>query len=196
VGGRAAAGKKRPLSRAEERRTLLIVVVIVLVPTLAAALAIVTSRMGPDLGDLTAVQGLVDGKNVISWPSLSRDRSHALNTDSRLSSGSAACALGYMNSGDRAYREGQWISDFVLLPETGNLLHPAHQFGDQMIAVHLRGDRSIRFSADNMLWACGEFGMVSGDPNGQRPLYFLANAEARSAGRTDIAKYFEEANSP
>jgi hypothetical protein len=54
-----------------------------------------------------------------------------------------------------AIGEGQWVQDFVLLPEAGNFLHPAHRFGDQMITVHLEPDTRVRFSSRALVWVGG-----------------------------------------
>jgi hypothetical protein len=43
--------------------------------------------------------------------------------------------------GDRSIGKNQWVQDFVLLPEAGTRLHPAHRIRDQMIAVHLEDAR-------------------------------------------------------
>ena len=184
------AGRKRSLSRRQERRTLFLVVAIVLVPALAAALAIVGSRMGPDLSDLASVKSTAEGKKILDWPALLRYHSSGLSSDPRMAAVAADCALGYMAAGEQVVRDGDFTNEFVLLPETGNLLHPAHRFGDQMIAVRLGNGRRIRFARESLTWACGSFRMSPGDPEGQRPLYALSDADAMQVGRDFIAKYF------
>jgi hypothetical protein len=79
----------------------------------------------------------------------------------------------------------------VLLPEAGNLLHPAHRFGDQMIAVHLVPDARVRFSARALVWVRGTFRASAGDPAGAEPVYTLDRARVQPASKDEIRKYFK-----
>jgi hypothetical protein len=67
---------------------------------------------------------------VLNWSALLLGHAHSLDARSLLSAGAPVLALGYMFEKDRALREGEWVRDFVLLPEAGHILHPAHRFGD------------------------------------------------------------------
>jgi hypothetical protein len=60
-----------------------------------------------------------------------------------------------MTDGDRPIPKGGRITDFVLLPNAGNFLHPAHRLGDQMIAVYLREGEWIAFSPMALVWVAG-----------------------------------------
>jgi hypothetical protein len=86
--------------------------------------------------------------------------------------------------------DGQFIVCFVLLPDAGSAVHPAHRFGDQMIEVRLRAGDTVRFSEGNLVWVSGAWTILHGDPNGPEPLYALVNAQVRLADKSDIAKYF------
>ncbi len=185
VGRRIEPTRKRPVSRRAERRTLLLVALAGAGPVLAVALLIGRS-IRPDLSDLSAAGTMPDGRMILSWPALLRVRGHALDANSGLAQGAAVCALGYL-SGEATDEN---ISRFVLLPETGSFLHPAHRFGDQMIEVRLRAPASARFGSESLVWACGRLHILPGDPAGSVPLYALADAEIRAAGTPDIAKYF------
>ncbi len=90
-----------------------------------------------------------------------------------------------------AISEGQSVRDFVLLPEAGHLLHPAHRFGDQMIAVRLRDSTEVQFSQMGLVWAWGTLRVQSGDPGGPTPLYAIVQASVQRANERDIAKYFK-----
>jgi len=190
VGVRAAAARKRWRSRADERKTLLLIIAIVMVPTVGAALAIMTSPMGPDLSDLVSIKPAADGKGILDWPVLLREHAFGLSSDPRMMVGAADCALGYMAAGDEPVRDGDQTNEFILLPETGNLLHPAHRFGDQMIDVRLRAGGKLRFASQSLTWVCGIFHSSSGDPEGHEPLYLLADANATRVERSYIARYF------
>jgi len=190
MGVSAAAARKRRRSRADERKTLLLIIAIAMVPTVGAALAIMTSPMGSDLSDLVSIKPVADGKGILDWPVLLRERSFGLNSDPRMMVAAADCALGYMAAGDKPVRDGDQTNEFILLPETGNLLHPAHRFGDQMIDVRLRAGGKLRFAGQSLTRACGSFHSSSGDPEGHEPLYVLADADAMRVGRSYIARYF------
>jgi len=95
-----------------------------------------------------------------------------------------------MMEGAQPIAPGQPTKSFVLLPDAGNLLHPAHRFGDQMIAVHLRESDTIKFSPRALVWVWGKLRTSPGDPAGGEPLYGLDNARAELAPKTDIRKYF------
>ncbi len=149
-------------------------------PVLAVALLIGHS-VRPDLSDLSATGSAPDGRMIVAWPALLRDPSRALDADSGIVSGAPACALGYLSDGTAAAHAD--ISRFVLLPEAGSFLHTAHRFGDQMIAIQLRAPEPVRFAPDSLVWACGKFQMISGDPAGSVPLYALADADLSSGRR-------------
>ena len=95
-----------------------------------------------------------------------------------------------MMDGARPIRAGQPTNSFVLLPDAGQLLHPAHRFGDQMIAVQLRDGDTIKFSPRALVWVWGTLQSSPGDPVGNEPLYALRDARAIPALKADIDKYF------
>ena len=93
-----------------------------------------------------------------------------------------------MMDGAQSIRTGQLTKSFVLLPDAGNIMHPAHRFGDQMIAIYLSD--SIKFSPKALVWVWGTLQSSPGDPTGSEPLYALGNARAELAPKADIDKYF------
>jgi len=95
-----------------------------------------------------------------------------------------------MMKGDWPVRDGERVQSFVLLPDAGNPMHPAHRFGDQMIDVRLDGDTAVRFSERSLVWVWGTLRMLPGDPSGHKPLYVLENARTEPANKADIQKYF------
>jgi hypothetical protein len=187
---RAKGSKKLFISWKAEVRTLALIIAAAVIPVLGTVLVIsATSR--PGLSDLVPIQNSAGNYFVLNWSTLLRDHPHSLNAGSPVFSGAPVQALGYMVESDRAIGEGEWIQDFVLLPEAGNLMHPAHRFGDQMIAVHLQENARVQFSARALVWVWGAFGASPGDPAGSKPLYSLERALAQSADREEIAKYFK-----
>ena len=181
--------KKAVISRREELRTLTIIVVATLVPLLGA-LVVVSTTSRPDLADLVPIQDSIGGFAVLNWSALETDRSRSKAVISPFLTGAPVQALGYMVDGDSPLRDGDWVQHFVLLPEAGNFLHPAHRLGDQMIEIRLRPGARVRFAYRSLVWVSGTFRALAGDPDGSEPLYLLDSASAQPAGEKEIPKYF------
>ena len=182
--GRSGRKRKLSVSLGEQRRAFVLVLLIACVPVLGTVVVVV-STSEPDLSELKPLK-----QTVLEWASLRRDHSRAMAADSQLFSGAPIRALGYMTDGDRPITNGDRVSDFVLLPDAGNLLHPAHRTGDQMIAVHLREGERIQFAPMSLVWVAGILRVTPGDPSGPKPLYSIQQAHSQPAEKADIQKYF------
>ena len=165
-----------------------VLVALICLPILAA-LILLTKSAGPDLFDLVPVVSHSDQYVILAWSDLERTK-YALKT-APVSSGTRVRALGYMMEGNRPVRDGQLVQNFVLLADAGNLLHPAHRFGDEMIDVRLDAGNRVRFTERNLVWVWGTLRMLPGDPLGHEPLYVLENARTKPADKADIQKYFK-----
>lgn len=181
--------RKLSISRREEVRTLLLICGGISIP-LAAMVCAISSTSRPDLSDLAPTRDLVENYAVLNWSTLLR-HPHALDAGHSFSAGERVQALGYMFESDHAMGEGEWVRDFVLLPEAGNIFHPAHRFGDQMIIVHLTPGGRVRFSSRALVWVWGTFRASAGDAAGSTPLYALELARVQTAEKGDIPKYFK-----
>jgi hypothetical protein len=62
-------------------------------------------------------------------------------------------ALGYMVKSDQRVRNDDEVERFVLLPDVGTAVHPAHRFGDPMIDLRLSARSTVRFSERRLVWA-------------------------------------------
>ena len=174
------------MSRREEVRSLLLVTMITCVPVLGTLWAVISTTQ-PALSDLAPITKQSGEYAVLDWPALRRDHAHA-----PIVPGAAVQALGYMvEDEDNSARPGTQVRVFVLLPEAGNILHPAHRFGDEMIAVHLREGDEMLFSPRRLVWVWGTFRASPGDPAGAKPLYHLEQARAQPADREDVRRYFQ-----
>jgi hypothetical protein len=180
VGTLATVKKKPPISRWEELRTLVLIAAVTVVPV-AGTVLVVWSSTQPNLSGLTPIRSPQEHYPLLNWSSLGRD--HPRNRPVEV--------LGYMVDGDHPLREGELVHDFFLLAEAGNVLHPAHRFGDHMIAVHLGNDARVQFSPRSLVWVWGIIREVPGDPAGSTPLYSVEQAGARPADKSEIAKYFK-----
>jgi len=191
VGQRPGRKRKLSVSPGEQRRTLILIVCIACVPLLGTV-AVVVSTTGSDLSDLAPLTPRAGEYLVLDWSALQHDRPHAMvaGTGFAVFNGAAAQALGYMTDGNRPIAKGEIVRDFVLLPDRGNLVHPAHRFGDQMIAIHLREGDAVSFSPMALVWVWGTLQASAGDPAGSKPLYALDQAHLRPADKAEIHKYF------
>jgi hypothetical protein len=180
VAVRASAAKTFSVSRNDRFRTLVLVIVITCVPVLGTLLAIV-STTEPDLSDLTPIRQSQGQYVLLNWFALRHGH---------LSAQASVQALGYMLESDRSPHTGEWVRDFVLLPEVGNLLHPEHRTPGEMLGVRLREDEQIQFSPKSLVWVWGALRASPGDPAGLQPLYHLDEARAKLADKSEIPKYF------
>ena len=147
------------------------------------------SKVGPDISDLSPVIARTGDHTILNWVDLER-RHRALQQGTYVFNGARIQALGYMMERDRPIPTGKSVREFALLPDAGNLLHPAHRFGDQMIAVHLTIGREVEFVPKRLVWATGILRASSGDPTGSRPLYDLDEATVAPASRVELNHYF------
>jgi hypothetical protein len=145
----------------------------------------ILSTTEPDLSDLKPRKQQTKNPVILGWPTLQKSNVRVLN------SGATVQALGYMMEDDRPIGTGDLVHEFILLPEAGNLLHPAHRLEDQMIEVHLRESDPIPFSPRSLVWVWGALRDTPGNPEGSKALYHLEQAQAQMASKDDIREYFK-----
>ncbi len=184
-------GRRLSISRNREIRTLILVLATSLAPALLFAIGI-AATLQTDLSDLSPMHGVGPGGAILKWSSLRReDRRSTSAVRAGAGAGAEVRVLGYMMEGERPAPEGAWVREFYLLPDAGNMFHPAHRDGDQMIAVHLAGGARIRFTSRTLVWAWGSLQSLPGDPDGPKPLYTLDQAQAQPAGQDEIRTNFQ-----
>ena len=144
------------------------------------ALVLILRTTRTKLLDLVPVSSRSAGYVLLAWRDLERGR-NALRQNGA-ANGTPVRVLGYLAEGGR-------YAGFVLLPDAGNALHPAHRFGDRMIGLHLPAS-APRFQPRDLVWAYGEMRLLPGDPEGHEPLYLLEGARIEPAAQADIARYF------
>jgi hypothetical protein len=171
------------------RRTLALIVTIACIPLLGTVLAVVITSKA-DLSGLIPSNAQMGDYIVLSWRELLQTH-HELSSAAAKLDGAAVQALGYMVDGDKSIHPGDYVQDFVLLPDAGNILDPADRFGDQMVSVHLRRSDRIPFSPRQLVWVWGTFRASWGDSSGPTPLYHLEGARTQPADRADIGRYFQ-----
>ncbi len=155
------------ISKGQEIRALVLIIAITVVPVAGTVIAVVATTQ-PNLSGLTPVKNPQSNYSLVDWSNLGHPNK-------------AVQVLGYMTDGDHPLREGDWVQDFALLPEAGNVLHPAHR--DHMIAVHLKDNSRIQFSPRSLVWVWGTLR--------ESPLFSVEQAAARPADKSEIGKYFK-----
>ena len=150
------------------------------VPVLGTLLAIV-STTEPDLSDLTPIRRTQGQYELLNWFALRHGR---------FSAQTSVQALGYMVESGRSPHTGDLVRDFILLPEAGNILHPAHRNPDEIIAVQLREGEQMQFFPRRLVWVWGTYRTSPGDPAGIQPLYHLDDARATLADKSEIPRYY------
>ena len=170
-------------------RILLLATAIAGVPILGT-IFVTTATSEPDLAELVPINGRVANYVVLNWSELLREPSSDARQATLGLSDSEVQALGYMFDGDRPISKGQWVREFVLLPEAGTLIHPAHRIRDQVITVHLEDSKGVQFSPRLLIWVWGSFRASSEPAVRSRPLYTLEHARVNLADKADIPRYF------
>jgi hypothetical protein len=191
VSRRAKGKKKASVSRADSIRVLVLVTVVAGVPILGT-IFVTASTSEPDLSELAPISDNSAGYAVLNWSALLQDHPPELaKTKLTIGAGTNVQALGYMLDGDRPISKGEWVKEFLLLPEAGSFVHPAHRIRDQMIVIHLEDGKQIQFSPRALTWVWGSFGVSSESAVRSQPLYTLERARAKPADRADIQRYFK-----
>jgi hypothetical protein len=108
------------------------------------AVALVAMDMRSDLSELKPA-GQADDKGAVpvGWPDLALQHESA----------GRVRMIGYMMDGYRPSRDGATVDMFVLLPEAGQVLHPAHRIPNQMVEVH--PTHGVVFHNRDLVWASG-----------------------------------------
>ena len=188
---RRAKGKKKvSISRADSIRILLLVILVAGVPILGTVF-VTNSTSEPDLSELTPISPRAGQYLVLDWSALLQNEPRVSKTGTVIPAGPEVQALGYLMDGDRSIGINQWVQDFVLLPEAGNLMHPAHRIRDQMIAVHLEDGTRIQFSPRALVWVWGNLKSSAGLGRRSEALYMFEKAHAKPADKADIQRYFK-----
>jgi hypothetical protein len=188
--GKRANAKKLTVSRRDNIRALVLIAIVAGVPILGT-IYVTASTSEPDLSDLSPISERAGNYLVLNWSELLQDQAHGLNGGTVIASGVEVQALGYMMKSDRSIGNDQWVQDFVLLPEAGNLMHPAHRIRDQMIAVHLEAGTRVPFVPRSLVWVWGDFHASAGLGSRSEALYVLDKARTKPAEHADIHRYFK-----
>jgi hypothetical protein len=127
-------------------------------------LVLVAMDMRSDLDELKS-SGPTDDKGAvpIGWPELKGRHYLSAADDTALWEGRRQVRMiGYMMDGYKPSRDGEQVNMFILLPEAGQFLHPAHRISNQMVEV--RPTHPLAFRYRELVWASGILNRTFGEP--------------------------------
>ncbi len=169
-----AAGRNRN----KEGLTFWSITAAIVLPTILAV-ALVATDMRADLSDLRST-GKVDSDGAVplGWPELNERRQDSARVR----------MIGYMMDEDPGWRDGTSVHTFILLPEAGRLLHPAHRIPGQSVAVW--STKPVVFRNRQLVWASGALNRTIRRSRDDQPDWAMISADVRPATENDIRKWF------
>jgi hypothetical protein len=184
IPGAAAARRK------EESRALALIIGAVVFP-LFLTFILVGADMRSDLSDLKPTQSSADhGTALVGWGDLEIPEGQSVSLEqTRWQPQRRVRMLGYMMDGDPPSRDGTPVKGFVLLPEAGHILHPAHRIPDQMVEIRLAHPAPFKFRS--LVWVSGALVRTSNRPKSEKALYAMTDAEFQPAAESDITRWFK-----
>jgi hypothetical protein len=178
--------------RRRESRALASILCAVVLP-LALAFALVALNMRSDLSELMPAEALPDGTAaLIGWQDLEIPAGKTVSLEqTRSQSGRRVRMLGYMMEsygmdGRTPSPDGAPVRMFVLMPEAGHILHPAHRIPDQMVEVW--PSSPVPFHFRSLVWSTGNLARTR---SARGSLYTMTGAEVQPAAESDIALWFK-----
>jgi hypothetical protein len=148
---------------------------------------LVAEDMRSDLADLKPTQSVVSlGLPVIGWPDLDPRDGHAAQT--RWPPQSMIKMLGYMMDGYTPTRDGEPVHMFILMPDAGHFLHPAHRVPEEMVEVWL--NRPVWFKYRRLVWVSGMLTRVVQKQDAGKALFSMRDALAVPAADPEIPRWF------
>jgi hypothetical protein len=178
VGARTIRRRDESVRRNQENLTLWTIISAIVFPMLLAV-AFVGMDMRSDLSELKS-SAQMDNKGAVpvGWPDLERWNDGL----------GRVRMIGYMTDGYQPSRDGATVDMFVLLPEAGQFLHPAHRIPNQMVDVH--PIHPVVFRYRDLVWASGTLTRTIGSPGAERAAFALTAAEVNPAAERDIGRWF------
>jgi hypothetical protein len=180
--------------RKEEFRAFAVIACAVVLPLILAFL-LVAADMRSDLSDLMPREALPDQSTfLIGWSDLEIPAGRSVSLEqTRWEPQRRVRMLGYMMDGvapdGKPSRDDLPVKSFVLLPEAGQILHPAHHIPDQMVKIWL--NLPARYKYRSLVWATGALTWKSERRDGDKALYAMTDAEAKPAVQSDITLWFK-----
>lgn len=177
------------IRRKEEFRVFVMIIAGLGLP-LTLAYILVAADMRSDLSDLKPTQALIDETTaLIGWPELETQDGRPISVEqASWHAKRRVRMLGYMMDGYNPSRDDVRVEMFILMPDAGHLLHPAHRIPTEMVEVWLK--RPTPFKFRRLVWVSGVFVGTPGRPDTDKASYAMTDAEVESAAESDITRWF------
>lgn len=171
--------------QSRDTRTILFIIAAIAGPCVLVFF-LIAQDIRIDLSDLKPRYDTVEnGAVLLGWPSLSRSEDHNVPLPR------GRCRMiGYMMQNVPAVPDGTPVNRFVLMPEAGQLLHPAHRIPDEMIEVWLAEGTTIPFHDRLLVWVDGVLRENVSYSTGPSAAYAFSRATVTSAVERDVSKWF------
>ncbi|MDQ1474266.1 MAG: hypothetical protein QOJ99_5746 [Bryobacterales bacterium] len=78
----------------------------------------------------------------------------------------------------------------MLMPDAGQLLHPAHRTSDEVVEVWLGEDKSVSYRDRRLIWVEGRLRRLRTKPTEGLASFALADAVTERASPRDITRWF------
>jgi hypothetical protein len=175
--------------RKEELQALALIVCAVVFP-LFLAFILVAADMRSDLSELKPMQSPVDQATpLVGWQDLEIPEGQSVSAEQRRwQTPRRVRMLGYMMEGEPPSQEGAPATLFVLLPEAGHILHPAHRIPDQMVEIRLTHAAPFRFRS--LVWVSGTLIRTADGPKSDKAMYAMTDASVEPAAQSDVTRWF------
>jgi hypothetical protein len=178
VGARVIRKPDPSVRRKKESLTLWAIIAVIGLPLLLGYI-LVAADIRTDLSELKPAKQADDAGFVpAGWPELENGGAQG-----------RVRMIGYMMDGYRPSPDGSNVDIFVLLPEAGQFLHPAHRIPNQMVEVRPR--RPVRFRNRQLVWAVGLLNRTMGKAGEETAAWAMGDAEVQPAEPRDIPKWFQ-----
>jgi hypothetical protein len=172
----------------KEIRVLATIIAAVAIPLILVYL-LVAADIRADLSELKPIRPIVDGALLIGWNELENPpEPWALQQPPRWAIQPQVRLLGYMMDAVAPFREGAPVDRFILLPDAGHALHPAHRIADQMVEVQTQ--QAIPLTYRHLVWVTGSLTRRSDPKHRETPSYLLTNAQLALAVDSEIKHFF------
>jgi len=172
---------KKRADRKGETRTLALILASIVGPVFLTG-ALIAIDMRTDLSNLKAKPGTdADGLPAMGWSDL-ENLGPGQQRPARM--------LGYMMDSYRPVPDGTPVETFMLMPDAGHLLHPAHREAEEMVEVWMPLDGPIRYSDRRLVWVSGMLRRKEAKPREGVAAFSMANAEVRLAAERQIREWF------
>jgi hypothetical protein len=164
--------------RKQETLTLWAIIAAMAFP-MVLAVALVAMDMRSDLSEMKST-GQRDDKGAVpvGWPDLERGREGPRRVR----------MIGYMMDGNQPSRDGATVDMFVLMPEAGQFLHPAHRIPNQMVEV--RPSNPVVFHYRDLVWATGTLNRTMSTHEDDKAGCAMTGADVNPAADREIGKWF------